>query len=536
MGRRPDAMRGALDALRREIQHCHENRTARLPSLSALARTYGLSRDTFWRAATRLKAEGLIDARPYHGLTVTRRAAGGGAADDGTRRASQTTAEPGAPLPSGATAPVVPRAEALAARIRRDILERAIAPDQVPLTYTYLCAQYGASYRTMRSAVRRLVESRFLEPYRRAFRPLAPQALSAHGTLVVVVKQDIERVPTPSLLREFFHSIEQVCWRARLAVHPSYCWYEPERFRWPDSERRILERLRKEREIFGFVVWTRALDPRDIAGMLRRLERLGKPIALLDEADTHRRHAPESLPPAVTTFAVGGGVRPGRDMLRYLVRLGHRRIGYVTTETHVGADGWPRQRLESVRRAAAEAGCEWGLTVIPIEVPTNREPTVNAALVRHLNALCKERALAGIDRHRLSEQLRVVGTIVESRQVIDGIAGSLKARLRSRDITALIGENDMVAAGCKHALVSWGIPVPGRMSVVGFDNVPLAFEEDLTSYDFNMPAIVEAMVHHVLTCDTRPRRGRERPVVRIGGHVVPRASSGPAPGRAAAIR
>lgn len=41
-------------------------------------------------------------------------------------------------------------------------------------------------------------------------------------------------------------------------------------------------------------------------------------------------------------------------------------------------------------------------------------------------------------------------------------------------VTALVVYNDIMAIGLMHRLLSYGLTLPGRLSVVGFDNVPIA--------------------------------------------------------------
>jgi DNA-binding LacI/PurR family transcriptional regulator len=70
--------------------------------------------------------------------------------------------------------------------------------------------------------------------------------------------------------------------------------------------------------------------------------------------------------------------------------------------------------------------------------------------------------------------------------------------------------------------------VPGRISVTSFDNTVDSFGQGLTSYDFNVPAIVQAMFDHIL----EPRRSvpRAEPILEIPGVIMARQSSGPASG------
>ncbi len=92
------------------------------------------------------------------------------------------------------------------------------------------------------------------------------------------------------------------------------------------------------------------------------------------------------------------------------------------------------------------------------------------------------------------------------------------------DVTAVFAATDMVAAGVLRALREAGLRVPEDMSVVGFDDIPLA--SDLT------PALTTVHVPHEELGKEAVRLGLRRadtgaePVV-LGTHIVVRESVAP---------
>jgi LacI family transcriptional regulator len=94
------------------------------------------------------------------------------------------------------------------------------------------------------------------------------------------------------------------------------------------------------------------------------------------------------------------------------------------------------------------------------------------------------------------------------------------------DVTAVFGATDMVAAGVLKGLREAGIDVPGEMSVVGFDDIPLA--SDLT------PALTTVHVPHEELGREAVRLGlrRESEQVVLGTHIVVRETVAPPPRRA----
>nr|WP_241986372.1 LacI family DNA-binding transcriptional regulator [Cryobacterium psychrophilum] len=106
---------------------------------------------------------------------------------------------------------------------------------------------------------------------------------------------------------------------------------------------------------------------------------------------------------------------------------------------------------------------------------------------------------------------------------------------RGRDFTAVFAANDQMAAGLLHAFRDEGVNVPGEVSVVGFDDIPLAahFWPPLTTVHENFTEIgrravallleeVQGTDEAVETLQTLPR-------------LVVRESTGPAPGRPAPL-
>ena len=143
--------------------------------------------------------------------------------------------------------------------------------------------------------------------------------------------------------------------------------------------------------------------------------------------------------------------RGARLAVDHLLGLGHRRIAFIS--------GWPG--LESTRR---------------------RREGYRASL-----------AAAGV---QLDPALDVEGDATEER------AHALARELLQGDDppTAVFAGNDMAALGVLDAARDLGVDVPGRLSVVGFDNVPEAVMADpaLTTVEQPMQAMGEQALRMLL--------------------------------------
>ena len=92
------------------------------------------------------------------------------------------------------------------------------------------------------------------------------------------------------------------------------------------------------------------------------------------------------------------------------------------------------------------------------------------------------------------------------------------------DVTAIFALNDAMAVGALAALHVRGIPVPGRMSLAGFDDIPLASDMSPALTTVRLPMAHMGAEAVRLTLRARSRRPRRQ---RLASEVIPRASTGP---------
>ncbi len=165
----------------------------------------------------------------------------------------------------------------------------------------------------------------------------------------------------------------------------------------------------------GMVDGLLILMPRGLPDWVQRLHADGFPLVLID----HDEDAPGY---DVVTAANRAGAR---DAVRYLIGLGHRRIGLITGREDVGAS---RSRLAGYQDAMSAADLD----------------------VRSEDVL--------------------TGDFTESR----GRLAAIEMLSRPDRPTAILASSDLTAFGVMGAAAELGVPVPGDLSVVGFDDIPAA--------------------------------------------------------------
>jgi LacI family repressor for deo operon, udp, cdd, tsx, nupC, and nupG len=187
------------------------------------------------------------------------------------------------------------------------------------------------------------------------------------------------------------------------------------------ERREFFETLPVRRRADGLVVIALSLTEREA----RRLDGLGMPVV---GAGTR---LPGDLPEAGIDDAEGAA-----KAVHHLANLGHERIGMIRTTDDEGVhQGVSRRRLAGFRSAMGERGLE----VAP-------------------------------------------GAVVSAPWGADGGARAMGELLSLREPpTAVFAEADDVAVGALRTLRRSGVDVPAGMSVVGFDDSPVAELLDLTT-------------------------------------------------------
>jgi DNA-binding LacI/PurR family transcriptional regulator/DeoR/GlpR family transcriptional regulator of sugar metabolism len=181
-------------------------------------------------------------------------------------------------------------------------------------------------------------------------------------------------------------------------------------------------------------------------------------------------------------------------------------------------------------------------------VPTVLMPTADgaASAVEHLHALGHRRLayLAGPDNYsnriRTEAFTRTCGRLGLDGNVMGPFGPTFSGGVRAADLiladgaTGVLAYNDDVAAGVVGRLTDRGVPVPARLSIVGFDDTALAsmITPRLTTVRLPMADAGEVAVGLLVDAlRGAPARGP----VELPAELIVRRSTGPAPDRACEV-
>lgn len=503
---RGDARARADRVLQRLIDEPSERYVGTVAELASRA---AVGRSTMFAAVSALKKRGLVRSVPHQGVY-----AGG-----------QQTHCPPSPLGVGESRHKGPRWRRLYGELHRAVQSATMFDETRPLSMKALVAEYCANRRTIRKAVDALIADGLLRETRGGFVPASPAARQDRNTVVLIARADqashglffwSERA------RDTLLMIQQECSERSLQLRlVLYYYITPDRLVCARTDRDLELSADELDRTMGFIVWTTGLEDLNLTAYLRALAGYARPMAVLDESGV----LPRSAPPTARTFSVGHGPRPGIEMGRYLVSLGHSRIAYVQGR---GEGTLNAGRFAGLRQPVAAAGG----AVEPIALlPTHTGSQLSRGDVLHPFVEDALSAADHMENRVLGQSLLKMYAVVKLAYLREATAHdgrrTFEALAARRDITAWACYNDDVALAALEFCRTSGIDVPGQLSIVGFDDTWQASLAGLTSYNFGFRSLVRAMIRGLL--DT----GLQRPgsMAPPPGHVVARTTSGWSPDR-----
>ncbi|MBD3242913.1 MAG: GntR family transcriptional regulator, partial [Chitinivibrionales bacterium] len=312
-----------------------------LPPLASMARSAGVSYVTMWKALDSLKRAGVLSARPGRGIVIS-------AAGD-TESWHSTPGERARGR----------KWEWLVTRIEGDILSGTYRAGAILPSRKELMARYGVCYHTLRKALTRLAGNGAVHRHKRGYRIPAVKQSTAGVTVALVTCLTAAGRPVIDFSRtnEYLRTFEDECGRRKLntIVYP----YELEtgEVLFP-HQRGLSSGPGDHASILGFLFLPGPSGPQ-VTTVLNRLYRTGRPIAILEEiGPLPRLPLPRIESGQVRLFTVATSTTAAREIARTLLRLGHRRIAYISAANR---SVWSRNRLRGLREIFTEAGLADGV-------------------------------------------------------------------------------------------------------------------------------------------------------------------------------
>lgn len=518
MRKNATGQRKAIAGILALVDEMREGGETQLPGMRELSERLGVAYVTVGKALKELCRQGVLQTVRGKGTFI---------AEAGSQ---QTTSRVVPEVPVGGTT-----WERVAAMVKQDVLRHVHAPGrQLPSTGE-LAHSYGVSYRTIQKALTSLAADGLVVPHGNGFRASDLTAVGGRGSVVLLARgaEALNRLSVRG--QEFFRTMQSECARLNIQLKIVFCEYGLSGGVEVPRQWVHLVDDPSGHAVLGYLMFGRGLNEQFILSTLRTLDRSNLPVAMLDESGDVGWPPGLSRHTRTRLFSISSSDLSGLMVGRFLLGHGHRRVAYICP-AH-GAT-WSHNRLAGLHRVFAEAGYPDAVRECTTDRVQPQEGVggFTASVEEAVNRMRVPKEL-GLGEHgpllsRVLSRLSMrIGEEVGREALNAHVVPMLQELLREKDITAWVASNDNVGIQCLQFLHRHDIPVPGRISVIGFDDTLEAFLGKLTSYNHNTSAVMHAMLAHILNPRQAPKPSRRGAAVEIEGFVTQRETVGEMGGR-----
>lgn len=500
-------MTPAVARARQFLVECIERTRARgdgrLPTVNELARQGGFSTRTVVSAVSTLRDEGILSVSQRAGIRVRQ---------DASAPARAIHAPRG--LPGKRT-----RWEQVGDAIAASITDGTLAPGADIPPVKRLRHQYGASHATVRKALRHLASTGKLVPVGRHYRVFDTEPLQGRGTIVFVTRATSIlslQTNTPASV-SFWRAMERACDRRNVDIEVV-------------REAQLLRggagrpgKQRPGRSVVGYIVWTLGFTPEDLDPLLHTLLGRDLPVAVVDEGYSIGSVTRAAHHPLCRVYTFGATECSGEIVGNFLLAAGHRRVACFQLSTDVP---FCVNRVRGIEQAFADLGIAQGVVRLTLGEDVFRQHEEETAQrVQEFGDLWQRFQPPGRVPSGALSRAPEVHNRLWGLTMRRGMVPLFEQVLADPSITAWVAVNDVSGLAMLDYLAHREVRVPEDISVVSFDDSTEAFGEGLTSYDFNMPPLVEHVLNHILA-PNRSAGPTDGAAVEIPGKVMVRRSAG----------
>lgn len=472
-----------------------------LPSISRLASSAGVSTVPMWKAVHYLDGEGILEV--LHG--------------SGTRVRSIT---------EDVQSIVRKGWLGLRDRIHKDILSGVFPAGTLMPSLKELRVKYGVSYPTLRKALDSLMKEGTVVSEHRTFRVVMFASKKAHATIVLLgwAGNGLEMQNRTPWGEEFLRICENQCSRMKINLKVVRYTGDDGDVQFLGSNGAWSMKLNDDRSVLGYLVW--AESPNELyRQVLNQVTRFKKPVAVLQEGSRLQLNDIAENCKDLQVFSIATGSIAARAVASFLKHQGHNSIAYIS---HLHKSDWSQARLHGLREVFLRTGetsssvqsytldkfkyfDEFIELFKPAEyyfrkfIPTvDKKDQIPKIVIDAFNNL-KPSMIRQMQDYVLRKYLHPIFT---------------KA-IHDEKSTAWVCSNDYSALLALDFLKKYP---QKKVAVVGFDDTFEAFRCGLTSYNFNIQALVQLMLNHVVNpvSQALPKRVR---AVEIEGMLVERSTT-----------
>jgi DNA-binding LacI/PurR family transcriptional regulator len=342
------------------------------------------------------------------------------------------------------------------------------------------------------------------------------------GSILFVTRCDYlgKQVFFNDRVREFDYSLVKETGQARIGLVKALI--EPE---WkPAVASAAIDRLLKNHTLLGAIIWKDCFPPNLFAALVEKCLSAGMPVAVIDELGDYHSSMPLERKAPVIALTIAA-YKAGRDIGQYLLNKGHRKAAYVTINR---SSLWSKRRGQGLADTFVNAGIAEGVNVYGDDFLPGPGDLAEIGFVKKRDSIAQDllRISKAIPRFSISLQTidtySTLSALFYQETIYRHIKPWLEQIARSGDISAMVCATDQIGILALDHLSSIRLKRP--IWVIGFDDIRMAQEYGLSSYNFNLSSIARDAVNCIL--NPGHERWKGSGVVESEGVIMERGSKG----------
>jgi DNA-binding LacI/PurR family transcriptional regulator len=293
--------------------------------------------------------------------------------------------------------------------------------------------------------------------------------------------------------------------------------------------------MKADDRALGYIFWSNALSYDRVNLLLHELGPTGKPLAVIDEIGDFELPSTLADSRLIKIFTIAAAVA-GREVARFLLNLGHRHVAFISP---VHQQQWAQKRFDGIVQTFRNAGISFRQPAA--QVPSQPgslhcfagngagktsdvDPEV-VSLVNNVQACLHRQSAQRMYFGEFASHLGwyLLQTLTLEQQRV-GMQPLFEEAISHPEITAWVGANDHTALFAIHFLKTHGIIPPERISVIGFDDIRMAYDYNMSTYNFNLASMAQRTVSYILNPNHEHFWNKLR--IECEGKVIERKTTG----------
>ncbi|MDO5576733.1 MAG: substrate-binding domain-containing protein, partial [Fibrobacter sp.] len=294
---------------------------------------------------------------------------------------------------------------------------------------------------------------------------------------------------------EFLRICENLCSQMKLSLKIVRYWSQGDSVAFANQDGTSTS-IGKDSSVLGYILW--AESPDDLyKSVLSYIDISRKPVALLQEgSQIHMTELARTR--MLKVFSIATGSSAARKVASFLLQLGHKSVAYFSA---FHKSDWSKARLYGIQEIYNRTGADTKVSQYTLDSYGYFNEFFDALKPpeRYLQKFVPDLMLANQMPHKVLEafnRLRPdLANVLVSEAVRMFMLPLFNKAIKNEECTAWICSNDYIGLMAMDYLKEYS---PRKITLTGFDDTFEAFRRGLTSYNFNIQALVQLMLGYIV--------------------------------------